>query len=270
MLRSAGFSRMLGRMLRALAVALSGALAAAVLAAPAARADDAPQQELKPELERADTLYRTRDEDGHLQELEAALQQAQQAAPGDYEVLWRLARLYFWLSDDPSIPDDRKSAIGKRAWDFGERAIQANPNRVEGYYYAATGMGNYALGLGVLKALREGIEGKFKDRLSRAEKLDPRFSGGAIETAWGRFYFKLPWPKYDAGKSERHLLAALKLNPENVRARVYLADLYLKEDHRNEARAQLEKAVAHAPGGYDAPEERRMLQVARDALKRLR
>ena len=62
-------------------------------------------------------------------------------------------------------------------------------------------MGNYALGIGMLRALREGLEGKFKDRLSRAEKIDRSFQGGAIQTAWGRFWYELPWPKRDARKS---------------------------------------------------------------------
>ena len=75
-----------------------------------------------------------------------------------------------------------KSQIGKLAWDLGERAIKANPDRVEGWNYAASGMGNYALGIGVFAALRQGIEGKFKDRLSHAEKIDPGFEAGAIQT----------------------------------------------------------------------------------------
>ena len=255
-------------MLRALLVVAIGAAALPALAQPTTGAD-APRQELKRLLDRADALYATRDEDGNLAELQRLLEQAERAAPDEYEVLWRLARLHFWLSDDPSISDEQKSRIGKRSWEYGDRAVKANPERVEGHYYAAVGMGNYALGLGVLKALRQGIEGKFKERLSRAERLEPGYGGGAIPTAWGRFFFELPWPKYDAGKSERRLQDALRQNPRNVRARLFLADLYLKEDHPREARAQLEQVVAHRPGSYDAPEERRTLQMARAKLARM-
>lgn len=254
-------------MVHALLLVAGGVLASP---APAAAAGDAPGYDLKAALDRADALYASRDEPGRLAELEQVLREAERAAPDDYEVLWRLARLSFWLSDDPSIPDEQKSRIGKRGWDYGERAVKANPERVEGHYYAAVAMGNYALGLGILKALRQGIEGKFKERLSRAEQLDPDYSHGAIPTAWGRFYFKLPWPKYDAARSERKLLEALKRNPQNVRARVFLADLYVKEDHPREARAMLEKVVAHEPGSYDAPEERRSLQIARTQLARMK
>lgn len=216
---------------------------------------------------RADAAYARRDEPGALDEVRQALEEAERLAPRDYDVLWRLSRLEFWLADDPAVKDEEKSRLGKRGWDYGDRAIAAAPDRVEGYHYSAAGMGLYGLGIGVFKALRMGLEGKLKDRFSRAEKIDPGFEHGAIQTAWGRFWFKLPWPKYDAVKSERALLAALRQNPDNVRARVYLADLYRKEDHPREAEAQLRRALAAPPGRYDAPEERRWQGVAQGMLE---
>lgn len=250
------------------ACALLAALPARAEPAPGAAAPlgDAARQDLAAALKAADAAYDRRDAPGALDELRGWLDDAEKLAPGDYGVLWRQARLYFWLSDDPAVPNDAKSRLGKRGWEYAERAIAANPKGVEGYHYAAGGMGNYALGLGILAALRQGVEGKFRDRLSAAERIDPGFSRGAIQTAWGRFYFKLPWPKHDAKKSERHLLKALEMNPENVRARVYLADLYEDEGEKAAARKQLERAVAGEPGRYDAPEERRWMQVARRKL----
>ena len=216
----------------------------------------------------ADASYTNRDAPGELEKVTASLTEAEQAAPADYEALWRLARLYSWLSDDPAMADKEKSRLGKIGWEIAERAIKADPARVEGWHYAAVNMGNYSLGIGILKALGQGIEGKFKDRLSHAEKLDPGFSGGAIPTAWGRFWFKLPWPKYDAKKSEKALLEALRLNPDNVRARVYLADLYEEEGQKPKAREQLELAAGAQPGRYDAPEERRYQEGAQQRLAR--
>jgi hypothetical protein len=56
------------------------------------------------------------------------------------------------------------------------------------------------------------------------------------------------------------------MNPDNVRAHVYLADLDRKEDEPAQARAELEKAVANPPGRYDPPEERRWQAAARRRL----
>jgi tetratricopeptide (TPR) repeat protein len=217
-------------------------------------------------IARADAAYARRDAPGALDEVRARLAEAERLAPDDYEVLWRLARLQFWIADDPSLPGKEKSRAGKLAWEYGDRAARAAPDRVEGWYFAAAGVGLYALGIGVFQALREGIEGEFKRRLRTAEKIDPGYMGGAIETAWGRFYFKAPWPKYDARKSERAYLGALKRNPDNVRAHAFLAELYRKEGQSARARAELEKALAHPPGRYDGPEERRAQGFAREML----
>jgi tetratricopeptide (TPR) repeat protein len=245
---------------------MSAALALCLATALATPAADASRHGIRALLARADVAYARRADPDELAECGAALEEAERLAPDDYEVLWRLARLQFWLADDPALRKKEKSRIGKRGWEYGERAIRANPQRVEGWHYAAAGMGNYALGIGMLRALREGLEGKFKDRLSRAEKIDRSFQGGAIQTAWGRFWYELPWPKRDARKSERALESALTLNPDNVRARVYLADTYEKQGRRREAREQLEKAAAGKPGRYDEAEERRWQDVARRKL----
>ena len=221
-------------------------------------------------LARVDAEWKRRDEPGRLDEIRSLLGEAEKAAPRDYGVLWRTARLYFWMSDDPALPDDEKSRLGKEAWEYGDRATEVDPGRVEGWYFAAVGMGNYSLGIGILKALAQGIESKFRDRLSRAEKIDPGYLQGGVYNAWGRFYFKLPWPKYDARKSEQALRKAIRVNPANVRGRVYLAELYIKEGHPKEARKLLEEALARAPGVYDAPEERRSQQQAREMLAGLK
>lgn len=214
-------------------------------------------------LQEADGLYARRDAPGVLAELRARLAEAEKAAPEDYEVLWRLARLHFWIADDPGLKSEDKSREGKKAWDYGDRATRADPARVEGWHYASAGVGNYALGIGVLTALRQGIEGKFKDRLSRAEAIDPGFERGAIYTAWGRFWQELPWPKYAPERSRKALETALSKNADNVRAHVYLADLFAKEGQLERAQAELQRALAGAPGRYDAPEERRWQEVAR-------
>jgi hypothetical protein len=232
---------------------------AARQAAPAVKAPEALLAEI-------DASYRDRDAPGAMDAMGKKLEDAVRQWPSDHGVLWRLARHHFWLSDDPDLAKKEKSRLGKIGWEYGDRATAADPSRVEGWHYAAAGMGNYALGIGIFTALRQGIEGKFKERLGRATQIDARYESGAIHTAWGRFWYELPWPKYSAQKSRAALEEALKLNADNVRARVYLADLAVKEDESPRARADLEKAIANPPGRYDAPEERRWQAAARKRL----
>ncbi len=124
-------------------------------------------------------------------------------------------------------------------------------------------MGNYALGLGVVKALSSGLEGKFRERLGKAAALNDGYEWGGVETAWGRFFDKLPWPKRDRKQAEEHLRRALQINPSALRARVFIwRILYLDSDRAREAKRLLDEVAAAPVGRYDAPEERRAKALA--------
>ncbi|HEY7726288.1 MAG TPA: hypothetical protein VH880_13205 [Anaeromyxobacteraceae bacterium] len=241
--------------------------AVAVLLAAAGAARAGP---LEDALARADAAWPERDQPGKLEAIRTALDEAEGAAPGDPGVAWRRARLLFWISDDLAIAREEKSRLGKDCWEIADRVAAARPADVRGWFYGAVCIGNYSLGMGILRALMQGLEPKFKERLAKAEAIDPAFDGGAVFVSWGRFWYELPWPKYDAEASERALRRSLRFNPMNQRSRVYLAELFLKEDHPREARALLEAAVAQPVGAYDPPEERRMLARAKEILAQMR
>jgi hypothetical protein len=249
----------------ATAAAQPGVTPAAAAQAPAT-ATPSPGPEVAGLLAEADALWPERDGPGKMAEMKRKLDEAEKRVPKDYGVLWRIARWYYWTSDDLALPAEEKSRLGQIGWDYGDRATEANPRGIEGWFYATAGVGNYSLGLGVVTALLKGMEGKFVDRLKRAEQIDPDFDSGAIDTTWGRYYYELPWPKYDGEKCEKWLRKALRKNAKNVRAKVYLAELFIKEDYLSHARKQLEEALAMVPGAYDAPEERRYQARARELL----
>jgi hypothetical protein len=231
-------------------------------ASPTVAAHDPATGPLPALLARVDELHRHRDDRGAFAEEQRLADAAVARAPADYGALWRAARVYFWASDDPGLSHDQRSRLGKTGWDLAERAIAANPNDVAGYYYAAVCMGNYALGLGVVRALSQGLEGRFRDRLGHATGLNDGYEAGGVETAWGRFFEKLPWPKRDRKAAEDHLRRALAINPNALRARVYLASVYVDDGREAEAKPLLDQ-VAAAPGDrYDPPEERRAKALA--------
>jgi hypothetical protein len=220
-------------------------------------------------LARVDELHKRRDDKTSWHEEQRLVQSLLARAPSDYEVLWRAARFYFWASDDPGVSKEQRSRWGKDGWDIAEKAITIKPNDVAGYYWAAVCMGNYALGLGVVKALSQGMEGKFRDRLTHAQTLNPGYEMGAIDTAWGRFFDKLPWPKRDRKKAEEHLRKAIEMNPNALRPRVYLASSFIDADRVMEAKRLLDEVVTAVPGKYDAPEERRAIALAQGLMPTL-
>lgn len=241
----------------------------APIAAPVAPAPTATST-LATLLAEADDAFAVRDQPGNMDADLALTRKAEKIAPNDYEVLWRLARHHYWLADDPEISNEEKARIGKLTWDFGDRATQANPARVEGWFFASSGVGMYSLGISIVTALFDGMESKFLDRLKKAQAIDPAFFQHGADVAWGRYWDELPWPMHDTEKSEIAYRKAIASSPKNLRARVYLAELRAKEDDLVEAKQLLQAVLGARPGAYDAPEERRAQALARAALARIK
>lgn len=231
-------------------------LAAALWTLTVSAAEPAPV-ELISEL---DALYAKRGGAGD-KAAEAAVNAALKAHPEDYEVLWRASRLRWWVADGAG--DVRlKKQLGKESWMLGERAVGANPRGAEGHYYAACGIGAYSQAVGILKALSEGIESKFNERLDESIALDASVERSGPVIAKGRYYFELPWPKRDLGKATELLKKAQAKHPENIRAGLYLAETLLKDGEAEQAKAVIERVMA-ADIAFDPPEGRRVKQWAK-------
>lgn len=207
-------------------------------------------------VQRLDVLHGRRDAPGAAAESQRIADAAVARSPSDYQVLWRAARAYFTLSDERYRSDEARSRLGKTGWDLSQRAIAARPDGVEGHYWAALCIGSFAQGMGVVRALANGIEGKFTHELERATALDPTYDHGSIPVVWAAYHLEVPWPKRDRKKARQELARALQLNPANLRARLYLARILNDENQASEARSLLAEIAGAPIGRYDAPEER--------------
>ena len=229
-------------------------------AAPAAQAVD-----LKAILAQIDDLYTKRDVGDNGKKLAELTDQAMKAAPDDYDVLWRASRWHFWVGD--GLPNGKeKESEGKLSWELGDKARDRNPSRVEGWYYATVGLGIYSQAIGVVNALFKGLEGKFLERLKKSLELNSEIEDGGPGLTYGRYYYELPWPKYDGAKSLEWYNKVAAKHPNNARAHFYLAETLLKEGKAKEAMEQVNQCLAITPGTLDGPDERRVQNLAR-ALK---
>jgi hypothetical protein len=208
-----------------------------------------------------DASFTRRAEPAAIKEQEDSLKKELQATPEDYELLWRSARLLVWQADGAG--DDRlKKVLGKQAWDTCEKGVKLAPQRVECQYYAAAGIGVYSQAVGILKALKDGLEGKFNERLDAAIKIDPTFDQGAPWLAKGRYHYELPWPKRDLGESAKLYEKTIAKFPDNLRAHYYLAETLLADDKAQKARESILK-VKQGSVAYDPPEGRRVQEWAK-------
>ena len=213
--------------------------------------------------ERFDELWRRRDDRAAVPELHQILSQQLAAEPRSFEANWRLAALYNWEAGAPALDGDRKAELGKKAWEAGDKAIDARPGDARGQYQAATGIGLYSEGVGILTALSQGLEGKFRERMQAALRIDKDWNEGAPQVVWGRYFYRLPWPKRDVDESIRVLAVLVETHPRNLRGKLYLADSLAEAGSVDDARKLIQQ-VLDAPAGNDAPEDRRVKELARE------
>ena len=210
-----------------------------------------------------DEAWKHRDEDKALRELHKLLKAALASDPGSFEANWRMAELLNWQAN--GTEGELKASLGKGAWEAGDKAITARPEDVRGHYQGGTGIGLYSEGVGILTALSQGLEGKFRDRLQAALRIDKDYLDGAPQVVWGRYFYKLPWPKRDVGQSIKVLTEAVRTHPDNWRAKLYLADS-LADDGRGDEAKKLVQEVAAGRIAGDAPEQKRLQDMAKKWL----
>jgi hypothetical protein len=216
--------------------------------------------------EQFDELWHRRGEVAAVEGMHRIVEQQLAAEPRSFDANWRLSALFNWEADAPGLDGDRKAELGKKGWEAGDRAIEARPDDVHAQYNAGTGLGLYSEGVGILTALSQGLEGKFRDRIQRALRLDKNFNDGAPQVVWGRYFFKLPWPKRDVDESIRVLTGLVESHPTNLRGKVYLADSLADAGSIEDARKLIQQ-VLDAPAGGDPPEDSRMKGLAREWMR---
>jgi tetratricopeptide (TPR) repeat protein len=211
-------------------------------------------------VEELDRLYARRDQPGAPQELAARLADAPAAERDQFDVLWRVARFKVWQGE---ITEDAeaKRTLGGDAATLARRAMDLDPKRVEGHYYAALGYGIYCQGVGILTILRERRDRAFVEELDRALAIDPFFDRGGPLLAKGRYYFELPWPMRDLDQSLAHYRRLLERFPDRGRARLFLVEALLKDGRKRDAVTEFDR-LQGTPPERDSPESRRVSALA--------
>jgi len=168
---------------------------------------------------------------------------------GDFEVDWRLARAYVWQADAREYWKDTKSRskLGKKAMKAADRARKAKPKRPEGHFYYTWGVGQWSLGISIVKALVKGAEGMYKGGLKKLDKIDKNYECQGSARMWARFYYSLPWPKRDLDKAIKLLRKSEKQCPKSIRGRFFLAEALIADGEEEEACKVVDRALKVKP-----------------------
>ena len=187
--------------------------------------------------------------------------------PGAFEAAWKLARADYWLGGHAPASEQRKWFEG--GIDGGRQASALQPNRPEGYFWMAANMGALAESFG----LRQGIKYRkpIKDELLTVLRLDPAFQQGSADRALGRWYFKVPSISGGSHKlSEQHLRESLKYNDNSTASHFFLAELFIDDGRKADARVELQKVLDALLDPQWTPEDREFKAKAQKLLATLK
>lgn len=155
-----------------------------------------------------------------------------------YDAFWRISRIMYYIGSHSESKKEKKSVFSQGVY-YAKRAVEAGPEKPDGYYWLAVNNGKVGEVRGVLKSLS--LVKPIKKAINKVIEMDRSYQGGGPDRVLGRVYFKLPgFAGGSKDKSLEHLLKSKEYGPEDALTRLYLADTLLAKKRKDEARAELE------------------------------
>lgn len=185
---------------------------------------------------------------------------------GNYQWLWRAARVYYYVGDEAG--KNEKLGYFQKGIEIGQRAIAAQPNAVEGHFWLAANYGGQSELIGALKALQ--TVKKIRAEMETVLKLNDRYNEGAAYLALGEMDRELP--RIVGGSVSRaitRLEQGLKVAPQNLEMKLSLARAYQENGRKEDARRQLQEIINHPINVARARAERDVQEKARQLLAKL-
>lgn len=212
-----------------------------------------------------DALYGDRRNPASARQAAALWTEEMSRDPQSFDAAWKLARVCYWLGGH--APDAERREFLERGIEAARQAVNLAPNRPEGHFWIAANMGTMAESFG----LRAGLKYRkpVKQELETVLHLDPAFMDGSADRVLGRWYFRVPGLFGGSNKqAEAHLLASLKYDSGSTITHYFLAELYLDQGRRNEARGELQKVLDAPSSAQWGPEDEEYKEKARALLAR--
>jgi hypothetical protein len=215
-------------------------------------------------IERADALYRGREDLNRVQESIALLQPLK----NDYEALWRLSRARFFLGQEAKTSKE-KWKHHRAGAEAGKQVVRLKLKKeVEFYFWLGV---NWAL----LASLEPPLKAFFnalgaRHCLKMAVKRNATYHAAGPLRVLARLESKLPFFLGGSKKRARkRYTEAIEIAPANTVTRLYFAELLLDFKERDEACRQLETILQTELDGLWNFEIKRDKKLAQELLNKI-
>jgi tetratricopeptide (TPR) repeat protein len=184
--------------------------------------------------------------------------EAVRLSPGHYASLWKLARVESELGED--VTGDAQRRLVNSAVEHARGAVKAAPDSAQGHVWLAVALGRQALKEG--PRTRLALSREIKSEVDRAISIDPGIGRAYhVRGIWNRKVASLNFMERAAANSVlggvpkgasmenaiRDLQKAIELEPNYVNHHLELGRTFADLKRWDEARRELERAVALPP-----------------------
>jgi tetratricopeptide (TPR) repeat protein len=218
-----------------------------------------------PRLVQADKLYTER---ADLTKVKYAIGLASdviKSDPKSFEAASRLAEYYYFLGK--RSPQGQQLDLFQRGIDFAKKAVEMNPNEAAGYFWLATNQGMYGETKGLFSSM--GMRKEIRANFEKAAQLDGTYYGGGPWRGLGRWDYRVPGLMGgDKKRSVEELEKSLKIAPGNSLTKLYLAETYLDNSRKDDAKAQLNEILTMQPDPRWEVEHQENIQEAKKLLEK--
>ncbi len=239
-----------------------------------------------PSFEKGDILWNQRDDEEKLRACIAFYEEIAAKWPKNEDVFIKLSHACFFLGSYYSIDKMGKKTMFSKGIKAGERAIEINPRSVGGNFWLAVNTGK----LGEVKGLVSSafLVLKLLKFMEIVEQENVTYYYGGYYRFWGKIIYETPkFLMVALGKSIQNkynkpggytkedqidiLQKAIKIEPNFLMNRIFLASSYIQLKKPEMAKRELENVI-NTPAGIlqkVAPENRYWQSEAKKMLKQI-
>lgn len=215
-------------------------------------------------IKQADELYAQREDLAKLRDAVAKIERARNADPKNFEAMWKLARMKYFLgkytTDDKEAEKAFKDGIAA-----AESASILEKGKPEGYFWKGANLGGRAK----KSPLTYGISsvGEIQEQMNKVIAIDPAYQNASAYDALAQIELATGMTGGKPEKALEYLEKGIAIDKENSYLRLHLAETYLALNRPNDAKKQIDFLMKIKPNPEFLPEYKDSVEEAKKLLE---
>ena len=209
-------------------------------------------------LSQADELYAKRYDRANVQKAVSLVSKYLEKQANDYDALWRMARLQWFLGDRAEKKE--KLPPFEKGRDYAETAVKVNGKGIEGHYWLGSLIGCVGQERGILNSLF--MVGPMKRELEACLDIDPKYADA--HDVMGQLLWKVPgFAGGNSKKAQEEARLATVYDPAATDNWLHYGQIAASNKDYKTARMALQKCLSLP----DYPEDPEGSQIDKNAAK---